>query len=490
MASPITPRSTDFSAWYNDLVAHADLAEHSPVRGCMVVRPYGWAVWEAIRDYFDARIKATGHVNASFPLFIPQSFLAKEADHIEGFAKECAVVTHYRLKTDPKHGVIVDPEAALEEPLIVRPTSETIIWHSFQQWIRSYRDLPLLINQWANVVRWEMRTRPFLRTTEFFWQEGHTAHASAEEADAEARTMLEEYRVLAEDIMAVPVIPGVKSPSERFAGATQTYTIEGLMQDGKALQMGTSHNLGQNFGRAFDVTYTDANGELQTPYATSWGVSTRLMGALIMVHSDDQGLRLPPRIAPVQLVVVPIITEKTASRLPEIHAIVEGLQQELPHLRVKIDDDMQQRPGYKFAEWELRGVPLRMAVGPRDLDESAVELTRRDTGEKLQVPVAELATRIPQLLEEIQQTLYAQAREYRDAMTRTADTWEEFQRVITEERGFVLAHWDGTAETEDAIKKATKATIRCIPFAGDAAPGVCVYSGQPSQRRVLFAQAY
>lgn len=492
MSKEITSREEDYSKWYNDIVQKADLAEHSVVRGCMVIKPYGFAIWENMKAQLDKRFKETGHVNAAFPLFIPKSFLSKEADHVEGFAKECAVVTHYRLKNDPDgKGVIVDPEAKLEEELIVRPTSETIIWNSYKNWIQSYRDLPILINQWANVVRWEMRTRLFLRTAEFFWQEGHTAHETADQAVEETVKMLDVYAEFMEEYMAVPVIKGVKSESERFAGALDTYTTEGLMQDGKALQMGTSHFLGQNFAKAFDCQYQTREGNMEYVWATSWGVSTRLMGALIMAHSDDQGLVLPPKLAPIHVVVVPILNKKTMERKGEMDALVEKLKADLgTDVRVKYDDDDQKRPGFKFAHHEMRGVPLRVAIGPRDLDNGVLEIARRDTKEKATYPIEEAATIIPKLLEEIQEGLYKKALDYRTEHITKVDTFDEFKEVVNGKGGFVSAHWDGTAETEDKIKELTKATIRCIPLNNELEEGTCVLSGKPSTQRVLFAKAY
>lgn len=488
----ITSRSEDYSKWYNELVLRANLAEHSAVRGCMVIKPYGYAIWENMRDVLDARFKATGHVNASFPLFIPKSFLSKEAAHVEGFAKECAVVTHYRLKNDPNgNGVIVDPEAKLEEELIVRPTSETIIWNTYRDWIRSHRDLPILINQWANVVRWEMRTRLFLRTAEFHWQEGHTAHATAQEAIDESVLMLNEYANFMENYLAVAVIKGRKSESERFAGADETYTCEALMQDGKALQMGTSHFLGQNFAKAFEVKYQNDRNEEEYVWATSWGVSTRLMGALIMAHSDDKGLVLPPRIAPTHIVVVPIINKATKDRMSEIDAAVDIIKSQLPaNVVLKYDNDETQSSGYKFAEYELRGIPLRITIGLRDLENNAVEIFRRDTGEKQMVSLENIGNTIVELLDNMQQSLLQRSKSFqRDNLSRV-DTFDEFKKVLTEKGGFIYAHWDGTPETEAAIKEATKATIRCIPVDNPQESGFCVYSGKPSKERVLFAQAY
>lgn len=488
MAKEITPRSEDYSQWYLDIVRKAGLADNSPVRGCMVIRPHGFAIWEKMRDALDAMFKATGHVNAYFPLFIPKSFLSREAAHVEGFAKECAVVTHYRLKNDPNgEGVIVDPEAKLEEELIVRPTSETIIWNTYRDWIQSYRDLPLLINQWANVVRWEMRTRAFLRTAEFLWQEGHTAHATREEAMEETLQILEIYRRFAEDYMAMPVIKGVKTPNERFAGADETFCIEALMQDGKALQAGTSHFLGQNFAKAFDVLFLNKDNQQEYVWATSWGVSTRLIGGLVMTHSDDDGLVLPPRLAPIQVVIVPI--PKPAP------ALMEAADQIAKRLRargisVKVDNDDQNRPGFKFAEYEMIGVPVRLGLGQRDLDANQVEVARRDTKEKSNAPLANIEEYVEQLLADIQQNLFQRAKAFRDAHITPVDQWADFEAVLEGKGGFILAHWDGTTETELEIKERTKATIRCIPLDANAEAGACILTGKPSQQRVLFARAY
>ena len=487
----LTSRDEDYSRWYNDLVVKAGLAENSAVRGCMVIKPYGYAIWEKMHDALDKMFKDTGHVNAYFPLFIPKSFFSKEAHHVEGFAKECAVVTHYRLKNDPDgKGVIVDPDAKLEEELIVRPTSETIIWNTYKNWIQSYRDLPILCNQWANVVRWEMRTRLFLRTAEFLWQEGHTAHATKEEAIAEAKKMIGVYRDFAEQWLALPVIVGHKSDSERFAGADDTLTIEALMQDGKALQSGTSHFLGQNFAKAFDVQFTNKEGQLDYVWATSWGVSTRLMGALIMAHSDNNGLVLPPKLAPIQVVMVPIY--KGEEELKTIVARMEEIAAELKAkgISVKIDDRDNVRSGFKFAEYELKGVPVRLAIGPRDLAGGTIELARRDTLSKEVVPAEGIADRIEKLLDEIQQNIYNKALKFRDSMITKVDTYDEFKKVLEEKGGFILAHWDGTPETEEQIKNETKATIRCIPVNAPEEEGVCIISGKPSHRRVLFAKAY
>jgi prolyl-tRNA synthetase len=491
MSKEIKSRSEDYSQWYNDLVIKGGLADHSEVKGCMVIKPYGFALWEKMRDQLDKMFKDTGHVNAYFPLFIPKSFLSREAAHVEGFAKECAVVTHYRLMNDPNGGgVVVDPSAKLEEELIVRPTSETIIWNTYKDWIRSYRDLPLLINQWANVVRWEMRTRLFLRTTEFLWQEGHTAHATAVEAIAETRQMLDIYAEFAEEWMALPVIKGVKTPNERFAGAVDTYCIEALMQDGKALQAGTSHFLGQNFAKAFEVKFSDKNNQLEYVWATSWGVSTRLIGGLVMAHSDDDGLILPPRIAPTQVVIVPIY--KGDDRKEELDAKGRELagQFKAAGISVKFDDNDNTRPGFKFAEYELKGVPVRIAMGLRDLDSNSVEVARRDTKEKKTVSLGGLPEYVKNLLADIQQSMYNKAKAYRDSHITTADTMEEFERLLDEKGGFVLAHWDGTAATEEAIKDRTKATIRCIPLDNPTEEGKCILTGQPSSQRVLFARAY
>ncbi|MCW5900332.1 MAG: proline--tRNA ligase [Flavobacteriales bacterium] len=489
MADQLTKRSEDLAQWYNDLVLKADLAEHSDVRGCMVIKPHGYAIWEKMHAALDARFKETGHMNAYFPLFIPKSYLAREASHVEGFAKECAVVTHYRLKSDPEKGVVVDPEAKLEEELIVRPTSETIIWNTYRGWIKSYRDLPILVNQWANVVRWEMRTRLFLRTAEFLWQEGHTAHATRQEAEEETLRMLDVYARFAEEWLAMPVIKGVKTASERFAGAVETYCIEAMMQDGKALQAGTSHFLGQNFAKAFDVVFTNKENRQEHVWATSWGVSTRLIGALILTHSDDHGLVLPPKLAPVQVAIVPIA--KNAEQLDAIRGYVAPVLGALRArgVTVKFDDDDTKKPGWKFAEYEFKGYPLRIAVGPRDLEQGTVELARRDTMEKISIHMTDLADKVEHLLEAIQDNLYQKALAMRDRKTRAVDSYAEFKQAI-EEGGFILAHWDGTAETEARIKEETKATIRCIPLDGDASPGKCMVTGAPSAGRVIFARAY
>ena len=486
----LTKRSENYSQWYNDLVVKADLAEQSAVRGCMVIKPYGYAIWEKMQRQLDAMFKETGHVNAYFPLLIPKSFLSREADHVEGFAKECAVVTHYRLKNSPDgNGVVVDPEARLEEELIIRPTSETIIWNTYKNWIQSYRDLPILCNQWANVFRWEMRTRMFLRTAEFLWQEGHTAHATREEAMEEAVRMLNVYADFAEKYMAVPVIKGVKTANERFAGALETYTIEAMMQDGKALQSGTSHFLGQNFAKAFDVKFINKENKLDYVWATSWGVSTRLMGALIMTHSDDNGLVLPPHLAPIQVVIVPIY--RKAEQLAEVSAkvapVVEALKAK--GISVKYDDADNRRPGFKFADYELKGVPVRLVLGAKDLENGTVEVMRRDTLQKQTVPFEGIVDYVADLLEDIQDNIYQKARKFIDEHISVADSYDEFKEKI-EAGGFVLAHWDGTTETELRVKEETKATIRCIPLDGDETPGTCIFTGKPSARRVIFARNY
>ena len=486
----LTKRADNYSQWYNDLVVKADLAEQSAVRGCMVIKPYGYAIWEKMQRQLDDMFKATGHVNAYFPLLIPKSFLSREAEHVEGFAKECAVVTHYRLKNAADgSGVVVDPSAKLEEDLIIRPTSETIIWNTYKNWIQSYRDLPILCNQWANVFRWEMRTRLFLRTAEFLWQEGHTAHATREEAETEARRMLDVYADFAENFMAVPVVKGVKSANERFAGALDTYTIEAMMQDGKALQSGTSHFLGQNFAKAFDVQFINKNNELEYVWATSWGVSTRLMGALIMTHSDDNGLVLPPKLAPIQVVIIPIY--KNAEQLQAIDAKANEIADKLRTMgiSVKYDNADNKRPGFKFADYELKGVPVRLVMGGRDLENGTVEVMRRDTLEKETMSVENIEQVVKTLLDEIQANIFQKALKYRQEHTITVDSYDEFKEKI-EEGGFILAHWDGTTETEERIKEETKATIRCIPFDGDTTPGVCMVTGKPSARRVLFARSY
>ena len=486
----LTKRADNYSQWYNDLVVKADLAEQSAVRGCMVIKPYGYAIWEKMQRQLDDMFKATGHVNAYFPLLIPKSFLSREAEHVEGFAKECAVVTHYRLKNAADClCVVVDPSAKLEEELIIRPTSETIIWNTYKNWIQSYRDLPILCNQWANVFRWEMRTRLFLRTAEFLWQEGHTAHATREEAETEARRMLDVYADFAENFMAVPVVKGVKSANERFAGALDTYTIEAMMQDGKALQSGTSHFLGQNFAKAFDVQFINKNNELEYVWATSWGVSTRLMGALIMTHSDDNGLVLPPKLAPIQVVIIPIY--KNAEQLQAIDAKANEIADKLRTMgiSVKYDNADNKRPGFKFADYELKGVPVRLVMGGRDLENGTVEVMRRDTLEKETMSVENIEQVVKTLLDEIQANIFQKALKYRQEHTITVDSYDEFKEKI-EEGGFILAHWDGTTETEERIKEETKATIRCIPFDGDTTPGVCMVTGKPSARRVLFARSY
>ncbi len=486
----LTKRSVDYSRWYNELVVKADLAEQSAVRGCMVIKPYGYAIWEKMQHVLDGMFKETGVQNAYFPLLIPKSFLCREAEHVEGFAKECAVVTHYRLKNDPNgNGVVVDPDARLEEELIVRPTSETIIWGTYKNWIHSYRDLPILCNQWANVMRWEMRTRMFLRTAEFLWQEGHTAHATAEEAEARTKQMINIYADFAEKYMAVPVIKGVKSANERFAGAIDTYTIEAMMQDGKALQSGTSHFLGQNFAKAFDVTFVNKENKPEYVWASSWGVSTRLMGALIMTHSDDNGLVLPPHLAPIQVVIIPVY--KKSDQLDRINTIVDPMVKKLKSMgiSVKYDNAENKRPGFKFADYELKGVPVRLVLGERDIENGTIEVMRRDTLEKSVVPLDGIESYTASLLEKIQQNIFEKALKHRESMTRTVDTYEEF-KVEIEKGGFILAHWDGTPETEDKIKEETKATIRCIPLDGDTTPGKCMVTGKPSARRVLFARNY
>ncbi|MGQ8337967.1 proline--tRNA ligase [Sunxiuqinia sp. A32] len=491
MAKELTPRSENYSQWYNELVVKADLAENSAVRGCMVIKPYGYAIWEKMQAELDRMFKETGHVNAYFPLFIPKSFFSKEAAHVEGFAKECAVVTHYRLMNDPDgKGVVVDPNAKLEEELIVRPTSETIIWNTYKNWIQSYRDLPILCNQWANVVRWEMRTRLFLRTAEFLWQEGHTAHETKQEALEETEKMVNVYADFAEEFMAVPVIKGAKSENERFAGALETYTIEALMQDGKALQSGTSHFLGQNFAKAFDVKFANKEGKEDYVWATSWGVSTRLMGALIMAHSDDNGLVLPPKLAPFQVVIVPIY--RNEDQLKAIKEKADEISSKLKTrgISVKVDDKDTKKPGWKFAEYELKGVPVRIAMGPRDLENGTVEIARRDTLEKQVVSIENIDQFISDLLEDIQNNIYQKAFDYRKEHTTTVDSYDEFKEVLKNKGGFVLAHWDGSPETEQKIKDETKATIRCIPFDGEKEEGKCIYSGNPSSQRVLFALAY
>ena len=490
MSKGLTSREDDYSQWYNELVTKADMAEHSAVRGCMVIKPYGYAIWENMQAALDKMFKDTGHSNAYFPLFIPKSFFSKEASHVEGFATECAVVTHYRLKNDGKGNIVVDEDAKLEEELIVRPTSETIIWNTYKGWIQSYRDLPILVNQWANVVRWEMRTRLFLRTAEFLWQEGHTAHATSEEAIEETERMLEVYADFAENWMALPVIRGKKTASERFAGALDTYCIEALMQDGKALQAGTSHFLGQNFAKAFDVKFTSKEGKLDYVWATSWGVSTRLIGALIMAHSDDSGLVLPPKLASIQVVIVPIY--KTDEELEKISALAKAISAELKqkNISVKYDDRDTLRPGFKFAEYEMKGVPVRLAIGGRDLENGTIEIARRDTKEKQTITREGLAVYIEELLADMQQNIYNKALRFREENTREANSYDEFKTILNDKAGFISAHWDGTAETEKQIKDETKATIRCIPLNNKQEDGFCIVSGKPSSQRVLFARAY
>ncbi len=491
MSEQLTSRSENYSQWYQDLVIKADLAENSAVRGCMVIKPYGYAIWEKMQQYLDKRFKETGHSNAYFPLFIPKSFFSKEASHVEGFAKECAVVTHYRLKNDPVTGeIIVDKDAKLEEELIVRPTSETIIWNTYRGWIQSYRDLPILINQWANVVRWEMRTRLFLRTAEFLWQEGHTAHATPEEAVIETKQMLDVYAEFAENILAIPVIKGVKTINERFAGAVDTYCIEALMQDGKALQAGTSHFLGQNFAKAFDVKFTNKEGKQDFVWATSWGVSTRLMGALIMSHSDDDGLVLPPRLAPIQVVIVPIYKNEEQLQLINEKVAVIKKSLEAKGISVKYDNRDTHKPGWKFAEYELKGVPVRIAIGPRDVENGTVEVARRDTKEKSVYQLTDIDIKIEHLLEQIQDNIYKKAINFRETNTYHADSWDEFMDILDTKGGFILAHWDGTPETENKIKEMSKATIRCIPLNNKQEEGKCILTGNASVQRVLFARAY
>lgn len=490
MAKALTKKSEDYSLWYNELVDLAGLAEHSEVRGCMVIKPYGYAIWEKMQSVLDSKFKETGHQNAYFPMLIPKSFFSREASHVDGFAKECAIVTHYRLKTNEKNEIVVDEEAKLEEELILRPTSETIIWNTFKGWIESYRDLPLLINQWANVVRWEMRTRLFLRTSEFLWQEGHTAHATPQEALEEALKMQSVYADFAENWMAMPVVKGVKTPNERFAGALDTYTIEALMQDGKALQAGTSHNLGQNFAKAFDVKFTNKEGKQEYVWATSWGVSTRLIGALIMAHSDDDGLVLPPKLAPIQVVIVPVF--RSDEELKAITNRVNLIKMELTTRGISVHFDARDgiRPGFKYAEWELKGVPVRLGIGSRDLENNSVEVARRDTKEKTILSLDNLGENIQNLLGEIQGALFIKALNYRNSKTLKVDSYQEFQNELNGEGGFLSAHWDGTSETEELIKTETKATIRCIPMEGNLEPGFCIRTGKPSKQRVLFARAY
>ncbi len=490
MSKEITSRAEDYSQWYNDLILKGGLADYSAVRGCMVIKPYGFSLWEKMQAALDKMFKDTGHVNAYFPLFIPKSFFGKEAAHVEGFAKECAVVTHYRLKNDEDGSIIVDPDAKLEEELIVRPTSETIIWNTYKDWVRSYRDLPLLINQWCNVVRWEMRTRLFLRTAEFLWQEGHTAHASAEEAIEETKKMLGVYATFAEEYMAMPVIRGVKTESERFAGAVDTYCIEALMQDGKALQAGTSHFLGQNFAKAFDVKFLNKENKLDYVWATSWGVSTRLVGGMVMAHSDDNGLVIPPKIAPLQVVIVPVY--KGDEKKEEINTKAREMADEIKSLgmSVKFDDSDNTRPGWKFAEYELKGVPVRLALGARDLENDQVEVTRRDTGEKKTIGAGGIAQYVDRLLIDIQQNMFNKAKAYQQEHITPANSWDEFEKLLDEKGGFIQAHWDGTPETEALIKEKTKATIRCIPLDNPQEDGKCILTGKPSRQRVLFARAY
>lgn len=491
MSKDFPTRSENYSQWYNDLVIKADLAENSAVRGCMVIKPYGFAIWEKMQSVLDKMFKDTGHSNAYFPLFIPKSFFSKEASHVAGFAKECAVVTHYRLKNaEDGSGIVVDPSAKLEEELIVRPTSETIIWHTYKGWIESYRDLPILVNQWANVVRWEMRTRLFLRTAEFLWQEGHTAHATSQEAIEETERMLDVYADFAQNYLALPVIKGVKTPNERFAGALETYCIEAMMQDGKALQAGTSHFLGQNFAKAFDVKFTNREGKLEHVWATSWGVSTRLMGALVMAHSDDDGLVLPPKLAPIQVVIVPIY--KNDEQLNAINEVANKIKDDLQkkNISVKYDNRDTHKPGWKFAEYEFKGVPVRIAIGPRDLENQTVEVARRDTKEKSVIHLTDLSIKIEHLLENIQENIFRKARSFRESKTFHADTMQELNHILDDGGGFVYAHWDGTPETEEKIKEETKATIRCIPLNNKLEEGTCIYSGKPSKQRVIFARAY
>jgi len=486
-----TTREKNYSQWYNDLIIRADLAENSAVRGCMVIKPYGFAIWEKIQANLDKMFKDTGHMNAYFPIFIPKSFFSKEASHVEGFAKECAIVTHYKLKNSPDgKGVVVDEDSKLEEELIVRPTSETIIWDTYKRWVHSYRDLPILINQWANVVRWEMRTRLFLRTAEFLWQEGHTAHATQAEALEETKKMLNVYKTFAEEWMAMPVYQGTKTPNERFAGAVETYCIEALMQDGKALQAGTSHFLGQNFAKAFDVKFSNKEGKMDYVWATSWGVSTRLIGALVMAHSDDKGLVLPPKLAPIQVVIVPIF--KNEEQLSMISETAQSIKASLikKGISVKYDDSDTRKPGWKFSDYEFKGVPIRIVIGPRDIENGTVEVARRDTLEKSTIQIIDIENKISHLLEQIQNNLYQRALLFREENTHNVNTWDEFKEIMNGKGGFVLAHWDGTGETEQKIKEETKATIRCIPIDNKLENGLCVYSGKPSVQRVIFAKAY
>jgi len=493
MSKGLTKRNEDYSQWYNELVLKSGLAEHSDVRGCMIIKPYGFAIWELMKEDLDKRFKETGHVNAYFPMLIPKSYLSKEADHVEGFAKECAVVTHYRLKTNPEgNGVIVDPTAKLEEELIIRPTSETIIWNSYRNWIQSYRDLPIKINQWANVMRWEIRTRLFLRTSEFLWQEGHTAHASKSEAVTEAETMLHVYADFAKEMMAMPVVKGLKSANERFAGALETYCIEALMQDGKALQAGTSHFLGQNFAKAFDVKYADKDGNEEYVWATSWGVSTRLMGALIMTHSDDEGLVLPPKLAPYQTVIIPFFLKNKPEINEKLMAKAQAMAADLRKagFRVQVDDDDTKRPGFKFAEYELKGYPTRIVLGPRDLENGTVEIARRDTKEKLNFSSEDIVGTITTLLNEIEENMYNRAIQHRTENTTEVKTYEEFKDVLENKSGFIVANWDGTSETEEKIKEETGATIRCIPLENSEADGPCIYSNNEAKHKVIFARAY
>ena len=491
MSKGITTREADYSQWYNELVKKADLAENSPVRGCMIIKPYGYSIWEKMQAGLDKMFKETGHTNAYFPLFIPKSYLSKEADHVKGFAKECAVVTHYRLKNDPNgKGIVVDPEAKLEEELIIRPTSETMIWSSYKNWIQSYRDLPLLLNQWVNVVRWEMRTRLFLRTTEFLWQEGHTAHATKQEAVDETIQMMNVYAKFAEDYMAMPVIKGVKTESEKFAGAVDTYCIEALMQDGKALQAGTSHFLGQNFAKAFDVKFADKEGKLEYVWGTSWGATTRLMGALVMVHSDDNGLVLPPRLAPIQVAIVPIYKNEGELKAVSEKANIIRKALEAEGISVKYDDRDTQKPGWKFAEYEFKGVPVRLAMGPRDLENNTIEVARRDLLQKESISQDGIVVHVKKLLEEIQKNLFDRALERREKQTYSVDTWEEFVETLDKKGGFIRAHWDGTPETEAQIKEKTKATVRCIELDAKEESGKCILTGKSSSKRVLFAKAY